>query len=323
MEARQPTSKCLICGVNDSTQKNSHIVPACLIKSMIGKRYKEHSFVIDTKTARYKEYYGRDRLDNPSTEIKEHTHARDFYFCPGCEHYLGKLEGKICPSITDELRDPKKSGNYLLKNLDEVTYKELLKISSDDFNVFFLSIIYRQALQRKIDDGISVLSDVDFETIRVIISSYLSDDKVTYKRFCDQFGLMIFTANSVDKDNSNMTTHLNWKRPYAFIVNEFLVLVYSATDISQGKNQPDLYSYMLTIISNPIYPKRVPNIFFLPDVMWSKILGKILNEYVTKPIVRRLKKIRIAFNVAKQVKKDNKKKNKVLRNSRRASKRKK
>lgn len=141
MATRKPSDKCLLCGREDAIETNSHIIPAALLKSMIGKSDKEHSFIISTASASTDEYFGRNRLDNPSTELKEHHFARDYYFCDECERRLGELESKMCPPLTIHIRDPKFSGNFRSKSTGGLTIKELPKINSDDFNVFFLSIV--------------------------------------------------------------------------------------------------------------------------------------------------------------------------------------
>lgn len=325
MATRKPTDKCLLCGVNDATKTNSHIIPAALLKSMIGKRDKEHSFVIDTSKAVTDEYFGRDRLDNPSTEIKEHHFARDYYFCDECEKKLGTIESKMSPPLTSEIRDPKYSGNYRSKSVGGLIHKELPKISSDDFNVFFLSIIWRQALQRKIDDGVSVLSDAELETIRVIVHSYLSGDEATYQSFCDQFGLMIFTADSFDNATMNVASALNHrKRPYIFLINEFWVFVYPANDFAESRKlaQPNDYFHIPPFVPYLNYPGVTPNVIFLPKDLWTDTLKK-WNEDIAPIYLHRLnQKIANAIGVVKQVKKRNKKKNKAARRASRVSKRK-
>lgn len=270
MVVRKPTDKCLLCRVNDATKLNSHIIPASLLTSMIGKRDKEHSFVIDTAKATEDEYYGRDRLDNPSTEIKEHHFARDYYFCDECEKKLGAIESKMSPPLIAQIRDPKFSGNYKPESAGGLTIKTLPKVSSDDFNVFFLSIIWRQALQRKLDDGVCVLSGNELKMLRIIVCSYLSDKK-TYQNYSNLFGLMIFTADSFDNATINITSALNHrKRPYIFLINEFWVFVYATSDIiiSRKFPQPN-YFHIPPFIPYLNYPGKTPSIVFLTQHSWT------------------------------------------------------
>lgn len=319
--ARTSTDKCLLCEERDATQKNSHIIPAALLKSLIGKRDKEHSYVIDTATATIDEYYGRDRLDNPSTEIKEHSHARDFYFCPDCERELGKLESRVCPPLTDQIRDPKFSSNYRTKSTGDLVIEELPKVSADDFNVFFLSIILRQALQRKFDDGVSVFSDNDVETIRLILNSYLWGDDETYQTFNNLFGLMIFSAESFDDPTANMTSALSHReKPHIFLINEFWVFVYKMGDLINGRSQPNTYFHIPPFLPYLNFSGKTPNIVILPKDVWKDVLEQ-WNRSIA-PVYRLRKKLIDANAILSQQNKRIKKKKKKAKRLSRASKRK-
>ena len=264
-----------MCGVNDATQKDSHIVPAFLLNSMIGKRYKEHSFSIDTSTATIDEYHGRDV--SPTTEIKEHHHAVDFYLCPQCESKLGKLESRLSEHITFKLRESKFSANYRTKSVGGLTFKELPKVNTDDFNVFFLSIIWRQAVQRKVEDGLSILTGHDLEILRLIVNSYLSGDEITYQGVCGQFGLTILTADSFGDATRNFVSALDdHERPYIFLMNEFWVLAYSAQTFaeSQKLSQPQKFFDIPPFIEHLNYPGKTPNIVFLSQNLWTDTLTR-------------------------------------------------
>ncbi len=296
MAARQPTDTCLLC--NDSTkkatQRNSHIVPAALLKSNIGKRGKELSYLIDSSKPSIDEYYGRDHPDNPSTEIKQNHHTRDYYFCPDCEKKLGVLEGKVTPHLTEKLRDEKLSGNYQTFNSDGLSGKELLKVDSHDLNVLFLSVVWRMALEHQIENNLPSLSPDELEKIRRIIHSYLSGDAELYNDLCDKFATQIFTAegffevsenlkNGTDKLNTataNLVAVADWKKkPYVFFVNEFLVMLYSEEDLIVVIDNPNSQFEL------PPHPKLlnlpgiVPKIIFLPKKEWYDFTRRWLEDF--------------------------------------------
>lgn len=320
MATRQPTDKCLLCGVNDATKPASHIVPSYLLNSVIGKRHKEHSFLIDTSTATIDEYFGRDV--SPTTEIKEHHHAPDFYLCPQCESKLGELESRLSEHITNKLREPKFSANYRTKSAGGLTFKEILKVSTDDFNVFFLSIVWRQAVQRKVEDGVSVFTEEELETLRLIINSYLSKDEAIYKDLCDQFGLMVLTADSFGDATMNFVSALNHRaRPYIFLMNEFWVFVYPAQSFEESKKlpKPEKYFHIPPFIEHLNYPGKTPNIVFLPQNTWTETLKQWIGDVAPIYTFRLNQKIANANAAIKQSQLRRRKKGRATKKARRAA----
>lgn len=326
MTGRKPTDLCLICGKNHATQKNSHIVPAALLKSNIGKRGKELSYLIDSSKPNIDEYYGRDRPDNPSTEIKQNHHSRDYYFCPGCEKKLGALESKVIPHLTEKLRDENFSGNYQPFNLDGLSGKELSKVDSHDFNVLFLSIVWRMALEHQIENDLPSLSPNELEKIRRIIHSYLSGDVESYNELCDKFATQIFTAESFfevtenlndetvnfDTATANLIAVADWKRkPYIYFVNEFIVLVYSEDDLMEVMNNPN------SKFEFPPHPKIinlpgvVPKIILLPEETWYQLTKRWLGDFAQ--IYAKSQ----AYKFHKRVKRPKKKKTRKVKQRRR------
>lgn len=301
MATRQPTDKCLLCEINDATKTASHIVPSYLLNSVIGKRDKEHSFLIDTSNAKIDEYFGRDV--SPTTEIKEHHHAPDFYLCPQCESRLGELENRLSEHITYKLREPKFSANYRTKSAGGLIFKEILKVSTDDFNVFFLSIIWRQAVQHKVEDGVSVFTEDELEILRLIINSYLSQDDATYQDLCDQFGLIVLTADSFGDATMNLVSALNHRtRPYIFLMNEFWVFVYTAQNFEESKKllKPEKYFHIPPFIQHLNYPGKTSNIVFLPQNLWTDTLKQWIGDVAPLYALRLNQKIANANAAEKQ-----------------------
>lgn len=289
---------------------------------MIGERDKERSFFIDSSTANIDEYYGREV--SPTTEIKKHHHVVGYYLCPSCESALGKLEDRLNEHITLKLREPRFAANYQTKSAGGLTFKELLKVTTDDFNVFFLSIIWRQAVQRMVEDEVPIFTKDELEILRLTINSYLSEDETTYQEHCDQFGLMVLTADSFSDATMNFVSALNHRaRPYIFLLNEFWVLAYPATTIEESKKlpKPEKYFDIPPFFEHINFPGKKPNIVFLPPNVWTETLKKWSNDIA--PVFAFNLKHRIAnANAAiKQVQFRNKKKeSKAAKKARRAAK---
>lgn len=321
MPTRNSTDKCLLCKLNDATKTASHIVPSYLLNSVIDKRHKEHSFLIDTSTATIDEYFGRDV--SPTTEIKEHHHAPDFYLCPQCESELGKLESRLNEHITFKLRDSKYSANYRTKSIGGLTFKELLKVSEDDFNVFFLSIIWRQCIQRKIEGGVAIVTDEELEILRLITHSYLSGDRTTYEALCDQFGLMILTADSFGNAKMNVVSALNHReRPYIFLMNEFWVFVYTAQNFEESKKLlfPQRYFHIPPFIQHLNYPGKTPNIVLLAQSLWTETLKQWSEDIAPIFTYNLNRKIANANAAIRQLQLRSKRKSKATKKTRRSAK---
>ena len=178
MRNRKPTDTCLLCCTEHSSKANSHLVPVGLHKNSIGKRNYEESYHIDCVTPEIDVYFGRSNLKNPSTEIKENHHARDFIFCPECEKKLGELEDLVIPFLMDKLRDPKYTGSIKNKTTQGgIPYKEITNLDSKSFQVFIYSVIWRVATRYAQEDNIVVLEENEFEYLRHLIYSFLYKKK--------------------------------------------------------------------------------------------------------------------------------------------------
>lgn len=75
---RTENDTCLICEKNKSDKKNSHFIPAGLLKSNVGNRDYENVFSIGlTPSDPLESYKGRSNLENTCTEIMQNPHSAD------------------------------------------------------------------------------------------------------------------------------------------------------------------------------------------------------------------------------------------------------
>lgn len=153
-----------------------------------------------------------------------------------------------------------------------------------------------------------MFSDSDLEVLRLIVNAYLSKDKDTFERFCDQFGLVVLTADSFDDATMNMTSALlHQKRPYIFLVNEFWVFVYTAKNIEECRKRPHTYFHIPPFVDELNYPSKTPIIVSLPKNSWTGILKKWVRDIAPLYVSRLNQKIANAGAVLKQAKKFGKK----------------
>jgi hypothetical protein len=285
---RKPTDKCLLCTNNLATQTNSHIIPAALLKSSIGKRNYEESYKIDTGAGSVDEYFGRYRLDNPTTEIKQNHASRDFYFCPECESKLGVIEGEVAPHL-EKMRDEKFHQNYE-SNLSDggLKYLKIKRLDSEKFNIFFLSVVWRISLLHFLEKEVRLLNSIDMELHRRIIWYFLYNYKINYAGNSDAFGLIIMTCEQFSDSSKNVNVAYDFiERPKMFWIYEYLVLHYSAHDFALAKLNGNYFNLPPDSALLNFPPER-PKITVVPEKFWDEVFLSAIHVRSAKSYIHTL-----------------------------------
>jgi hypothetical protein len=282
MKKRTSEDNCLLCLEKKAAQRNSHIISAALLKKTIGKRDHELSYKISTAELLIDEFYGKSRLDNPSTTIKQNPHSRDYYFCPECEKRMGYLESEVTKHLAN-LTDPKFKQNYT----DHISpgglnYKILERLDSDKFNMFFLLTVWRMALLYSLERNIHTFKGYrghELQLIGDILYWYLYGDVQKYELFRDQFGMMVFRAQSNSDPTRNFSLVIDFAdRPNIFWAFEYMVLVYSAKDLEEAPKNNGSYFLLepdfLLVNTPPIEPR----IIMLDERTWDNLTTHVLHD---------------------------------------------
>ena len=103
---------CLLCGINKANATGSHLVPAWMLEPVVGARDFEKSVSIDLQEIETDEFYGRNRLDNPSTEISQNPQVYNYIFCQACEDWLGALESEVAPFLKTKIYEERFSSQF-------------------------------------------------------------------------------------------------------------------------------------------------------------------------------------------------------------------
>jgi hypothetical protein len=263
-----------------ATQRNSHIISAALLKKAIGKRDYELSYKISTAELLTDEFYGKSRLDNPSTTIKQNPHSRDYYFCPECEKRMGHLESGVILALTNcgEAKFEKNYSNFISPG--GIAYKTFNEVGSDEFNMFFLLTVWRIALLYGLEKNIHPLRGYrgyEMELMRDILFWYIYGDAQNYERLKDQFAVMIFRAESNSDPTRNFSTTIDFAdRPNIFWAFDYLILVYSAKDIEEAPQGDDAYFLLKPDVELINTPPILPRIAFVKEEVWNDLVTSIL-----------------------------------------------
>ncbi len=280
MKKRTPDDNCLFCLGKKATQRNSHIISAALLKKAIGKRDYELSYKISTAELLIDEFYGKSRLDNPSTAIKQNPHSRDYYFCPECEKRMGHLESGVILALTN-CGDERYVRNYSdFISPGGITYKTFNKIGSDEFNMFFLLTVWRIALLYKLEKNVFSLRGYgghEMELMRDILFWFLYGDVQNYERLKDQFAIMIFSTQSNSDPTKNFSMTIDFAdRPNIFWAFDYLILVYSAKDIEEAPQGGDSYFLLKPDVELINTPPILPRIAFVKKEVWNDLVTSVL-----------------------------------------------
>jgi hypothetical protein len=154
---RKPTDRCLLCEKDDSSKKNSHIIPKFLGKGIFEGSETNYGISIDKK----------GNIQKIQDIIKE-----DFLFCPTCEKKFGVLE-TYCALRLERFNQVRYSKNFRRYKNGEFEYIDCLDIDNNIFNLFIYSIVWRVSVSNNYAFGGFKLSSNNEKKLRVILNSHL------------------------------------------------------------------------------------------------------------------------------------------------------
>lgn len=270
--SRKPTDLCMICKERHSDKKNSHIIPALVSKTVIGKRYSEKSYAIDTGSGSLDKYYGRSVISEEHPGIKQNHSTLDYIFCTLCEKKLGVLESKIGPSITHKLFDNKFKERFDVITINDFDIIHFNNLHQIEYSLFFQSIIWRMHIQQAIEKNDFIISKEHSELIRMSLKdSFYNSSCHHINNLMTNYSFSIL----IQRENEHSTSYaafppLNYDYPLAFFVHHFMVYIYNNT--SERKFDP------LRLVSNSI--NTPPRALLIPENKYREHLNCIIKEVV-------------------------------------------
>ncbi len=229
---------CVLCQKREADKTGSHIVPAFMLVSLIGKRNKEIGFQISSK-GYVNKYIGREvsaetiselldrELTDEDIESNENLFTVDNLLCTECENRLGVIESACAAEIKKI-----KEGSIELQKGKQIDYFE------HDANLVLRCLFYSILLR------IAAANDYEYnlnptlrERIRLLLEKTLSLDPklldanlLKYKSEIVGIPLSIFYSplDADDDGGTQIYTHKPLSIPSLIIVNEFILCSYNS-----------------------------------------------------------------------------------------------
>jgi len=123
--SRKESDPCLLCGNQNASKRNSHIIPKFISSDFLGEKSQKKGFDISSDKG-----VSKGIQDSPK---------EDFILCPDCEAFFSILEGAVAQHIKD-LHD-KTTGP-----IKEPVVLQCDAVSSELFHLFFYSIFWRVSI---------------------------------------------------------------------------------------------------------------------------------------------------------------------------------
>ena len=268
-------NKCIICDKN-ADAKGSHIVPANLLKSSIGERYREESYEINATKATVESFFGRENPKNTSTEIKRNPYVRDYILCQKCEKELSKLESNFSQEFLNKFRDEKYRQNFKIEIYDDnIKVFTPKRIDKNKIYAFLYSVIYRYCMDLGIYENDYCIKNDELEKIKSYLKEYIYGDSEIANKYIEEFGLVILFSEEMRAD-SFVGKKIEKNEPYLFYFNEvILILINNYID----KRVENLFDKLKNNVINE------SEIKIIVDSEWFNVFLKLHKNYVSKNYV--------------------------------------
>lgn len=153
---RRPTDICVLCQENNSTQKNSHLIPKYLGKGIFEGTKPRHGISI-SKTGKRQKVQDIIKVD--------------YLFCPECEKGFSIFE-TYCSFRLDRFNDYAYFNKYNRIKRGEFEYFECKDMDIRIFNLFIYSIVWRISISDSYEFGGFKLPEIEEEILRNILNGF-------------------------------------------------------------------------------------------------------------------------------------------------------
>lgn len=179
--------KCLLCGLNEATKKNTHYLTDAIIRTALNaeggnsretglhwglstaKAGTDFGFQRSTAIAKLEEILGRSPTDEEIAQAIANTaFSVDDHFCPSCEDHFGKIEVPFIRDVLPRFREVDLTGVQELR-IEDVRI----------FRAFFLMQVLRSALC----DEMFNMSDKVLDDLKQLVLGFETVDVAEFTKY--------------------------------------------------------------------------------------------------------------------------------------------
>lgn len=252
---RTEFSKCLLCNVENSIKKNSHIIPKFLTKTILGNDNIKSGYNLSSNHINYKK-----QQDSPK---------ENYILCNNCEKYFSVLE----TYISNKLNKIKNKKRFI----EKIESSDLLNCNNTNpliFRLLIYSIIWRCHISSILMFKNFNLNKEEFDSLHNILLTHrykkYEDIKNDYNQnqlFFKNHSIYIISAVNFEDDTKNILfIHPFRKNPYFFFINRFIIIV------SFNKNN-FVDELKKTIINKDDYKVQI----FFSNILFYSLKSTMLN----------------------------------------------
>lgn len=219
---RQSEDLCLLCGLNQASKRNSHILPKFLsTQFLITPDNKKIGYSISSETA----------MNGKEFKIQD-SPKEDYILCPDCESYFGIIE-RISSHILNNWEAKVQDGTYKINTIKEDF--QILEYSSQISKVIFLlaySIFWRASISNHDLFANFKLKEKLQNSLKSILLIYRSTHQNNFLVLLKDnpnieiFPLGIITSRNFDENSANILIAPPTIDPYCLVSDQFAFMLF-------------------------------------------------------------------------------------------------
>lgn len=296
VEITEIMNKCRLCNENNADQTGSHILSCLSIKSMIGERGEEKSYLISPDPT---ENY---RKNTNAAEVKE-----DYILCRACEQRLSYVEGYISSELTNKIKHEQFAQNFPLKKSQDISFLECQRVNPHSFHIFLYSLIWRASISStRIFKNFTLSAEIE-EKLRVILNSRIPprtdyrgvtlskkewfQELEEHKDDFTEFKYLLLSTEQIEDTTGDFVIfHPTLNNPYSIMLNEWIIyfpITASSNedifDLLNSHNREDLLNHNSHLIK----------VIQISNEKWSSIRKQLVQTLKNQKI----KNMRIHFTL--------------------------
>lgn len=219
---------CRLCGEPHVYNIHSHLAPRAITQSTFGKADHEEIYTIDIHAASFDVFHGRAHPQAKPDVIKPLPNTAKGIFCKKCENGFGQLEA-ICQPLLVNAFVGIADGTLPVFKIEKGLVAFTLPIHVNIFNLFFLSVIWRECVSSEIEVGNLILTQGDFDSLQNSLVAEIHKTKKEIEQspnFVNYPLVTVFTAINRGKTEGFVNPSALVTNPEVFFIGDYSCLFF-------------------------------------------------------------------------------------------------